>query len=139
MEEAIAAKLLASTALVAVVGSRITWGDRLQGGGYPAVTFGLATNTPVYADGGFQGLTGATLQIDCWAVPADGVNGQSKAMQVARLVMAALQNVTFTQGGVNFVCVIPSSAGRDMPAETDQAGAIVSRRMLEFQLWHKEA
>jgi hypothetical protein len=136
MEEAISTKLLATTALTALVGTRIHWGQRPQAGALPAVTMFVVDSIPVYADDGDHGMTSARVQIDCWASDADGVNGQSKAIQVARQVRAALESVSMTVGGVTFVGVFPNFDAQDYTPEQGQGGVVIYRRSLEFQLMH---
>jgi hypothetical protein len=135
MEEALTAALLASTALVAVVGQRITWGARRQGAGLPAIVLHGIDSIPTYADDGDAGIDGTLVQINCLASDSAGTAGQSTAISVARLVRTALSAVSMTQSGVTFQGVFPDTIDRDLQPE-DVAGVTVYGRSLDYQFWH---
>jgi hypothetical protein len=130
MEAALTDHLLASAALVALVGPRITWDERPQGDALPAVVLQWIDGAPEYSDEGFAGLTAARLQIDCWATHGAGNNGSTLAKEVARLVVAALP-VSITVSGVEFQGIFPEAI-RDFPPEMAAAQIPVFRRSIDY-------
>lgn len=130
MEAALTDHLLASAALVALVGSRITWDERPQGDVLPAVVLQWIDGVPEYSDEGFAGLTASRLQIDCWATHQPGKNGSTLAKQVARLVIAALP-VSITVSDVEFQGIFPETI-RDFPPEMAAAQIPVFRRSIDY-------
>lgn len=127
MEEAFIAKLLASSGLTTLVGTRIQWDQRPQGNDLPAVTLSVISGAPLYTDEGNVGLSNNRVQIDCWA------SGSSSAINVARAVQSALSSVSMTQDGVEFQGVFPDSIQSFV--EMGQGGAVVYRRSLDYDLW----
>jgi len=136
MEEAIVAKLLATSALTVLVGQRIHWDQRPQGSSLPAITIFVVDGAPLYTDEGSAGLRRMLIQIDCWAKNDGGVSGSTKAKLVAREVIAALSSVSMTQSGIEFQGVFYENT-----IDTDeqmQGGEIIYRRILQYELWHLE-
>lgn len=136
MEAALSDYLLASSALVALVGNRITWDERPQGDSLPSVVLQWIDGVPEYSDEGRAGLTTARLQIDCWATHEPGKNGSTLAKEVARLVAAALP-VSMTASGVEFQGVFIDSI-RDFPPEMAAAQIPVFRRSLDYLITFTE-
>ena len=66
MEEAIRAKLLATAALVTLVGSRVDWGLRPAGSELPGVAMFIVGGVPGMTTTGADGWTRYRVQIDAW-------------------------------------------------------------------------
>lgn len=87
MEEILRAALLADTALVALIGGRVTWLDRPQGAGLPAVTLQIVSAPRDYTLDGPVDLLGYGIQVDIWG-------GTYSAMKLtARATIAALHTL----------------------------------------------
>lgn len=80
MEELLIARLLASSALVALVEDRVQFGSREQAAGLPAVTLTKISGAPVYSDEGEAGLDETRVQVDCWG------SSMTSALAVSRAV-----------------------------------------------------
>lgn len=135
MEEAIAAKLLATTALTTLVGTRIQWDQRPQANALPSVTLTVISGAPLYSDEGNTDLVNVRLQIDSWAKDTATQSGSSLAKLVAREVMAALATVHMTVSGVEFQGVFPDNI-QDF-SEQGQGGVQIYRRALDYDIWHE--
>src|SRR5262245_57380375 len=132
LEEALTAKLLADAPLAAVVGTRVTWGRRQQGGALPAIVMHLISSIPNYADEGDVGLDNALVQIDVLAV--DGAtSAEMQTMTVERLVRTALASVSMVQSGVTFQGVFPEDVSSIDYTEDAQAGIPIARRILQYR------
>lgn len=103
MEPALVAKLLASTGVTALVGTRINWSRRPQGEALPAIVLTRISGFPDVHHGGASGLVSSRVQVDCWAASY----GSAKA--TARAVEAAITAKTFTQGAVRFDVILIDS------------------------------
>lgn len=96
MEEALIAKLLATTAIAALVGTRIYPGAKPQGSALPAIVCNLISALPSYSDDGEDGIREDRIQIDCWA------ETYTAAKLTARAVVAALSAFQGTVSGITF-------------------------------------
>jgi len=67
LDQALITFLRATTAITALVGNEINWGNRPQASALPAITLTLVSRIPVDSDEGDSGLFFARVQIDCWA------------------------------------------------------------------------
>jgi hypothetical protein len=96
MEAEYVAQLLRNAGLVALVGDRITWDERDEGGLLPAVVLRLIDGPPSYTLKGRTGFAAALTSADCW-----GATGP-QARAVADAFIAALDGLTapFTQPGL---------------------------------------
>ena len=91
MEEALIAHLLATSALAALIGTRLYPGSRPQGGTLPAITMNVISSTPGYSDDGEDGIQEDRVQFDCWG------NTYTSAKTVAREV---INSISAYQGGI---------------------------------------
>lgn len=66
MEEAVRRLLLDAAPLKALVGTRVDWGVRSQGGSLPAVVIHLISAVPGMTMAGPSGWSRDRLQFDCW-------------------------------------------------------------------------
>ncbi len=87
MEELLRAALLGNTALVALVGQRVTWLTRPQGAALPAVTLQIASAPRAYHMAGPDGLIPYLVQVDVWG------GSYASMKQVSRAVVAALHTL----------------------------------------------
>lgn len=103
MEAALIAKLLANSALTALVSTRINWSRRPQGEALPAVVLHRIDGQPDYHHAGPSGLVVSRVQVDAWA------SSYGSAKSVARAVEAAVTGFAFTQGAIRFDVILVAS------------------------------
>lgn len=129
VEERITAKLLAATAVKALVSTRIFPVSRTQGSALPAVTLQRIDGAPLLADDGDSGLENPRLQIDCWG------KSYTEAKTVARAVVAELNAFDGELSGVH-IPLIELEAERDMPRESGaNSSEYLFRTSLDFLVW----
>lgn len=126
MEEALIARLLADSAVAALVGNRINWVLQLQGRAMPALTLTVISPAADYTYEGRDGLRQSRVQIDAFGATF----GAAKA--VLRAAMAALEpSATFA--GVRF-------QGGFITSERDDGELVgseyVYRSSTDLTLWH---
>lgn len=131
MEEALRSRFLADGAVAALVGTRVTWIDRPQGSGLPAVTLQKITPGRDYTYGGASGSSSPMVQADCWG----GTYAEAKALERAVIAMAERRAVV---GGVKFA---PSfvEAARDMAPEDLPGGGKAYRVSIDLIVWNNPA
>jgi hypothetical protein len=95
VEEALRARLLANTAIAAIVGTKVTWGDRPQNKDLPALVLLLVVPGRDYTHQGADGLTGARVQIEAYGKSA------IQSAQLQGLVTAEMEDPK-TLGSVRF-------------------------------------
>ncbi|RZJ01817.1 MAG: DUF3168 domain-containing protein [Brevundimonas sp.] len=130
MEAALIAHLLATAGITAVVGQRITWGRRDQGGALPAIVLHRIDGAPDYHLTGASGLVESRVQVDCWG------SSYGSAKSVARTVDTALSAARFTQGAVRFDAILIVDERDDTFDETATA---IFRTSLDLQVHHARA
>ncbi|MDZ7906335.1 MAG: DUF3168 domain-containing protein [Cypionkella sp.] len=111
MEEAFRARLLASSGVTALCGTRIDWGSRAQGALLPAIALHGISGAENYHLKGPDGLLQARVQVDCWAMSY----GSAKAL--SRAVLASLSGY---RGG-NFRGVFHEATRDDRESGTNEA------------------
>jgi hypothetical protein len=130
MEQAIIAKLLATGAVAAIVGTRVFPGSRPQASALPALVFNTISGAPVYTDDGEAGLEEARIQIDCWA------ETYSASKTLAGAVKASLSAFSGTSSGVTFQNILIITE-RDRREGGSNAPEYLFRVILEFTVWFK--
>lgn len=130
MEEALIAYLLADAGVTAVVGDRVTPGQRQQGGDLPAAVVHLIGADTQYDDAGTTGLVSSLIQVDCWG------DTYAAAKQAARAIKTALKNFDGTTGGVDFQAVFLEREQDFAPSGGGQA-EYPHRTTLDFNPWHE--
>lgn len=80
MEEDFRALLLADTAVAALVGDRIDWGERPQGAGYPALVLNVITNIEGFHMNGRNRLFEGRVQVDCYGLTYGAAKALSRAV-----------------------------------------------------------
>jgi len=132
MEEALRAKLLATAALTALVGTRVDWGVRSQGATLPAVVLHLSADVPTMNLDKPGAWSSARVAIDCWG------RTHKAARDVANVIarpageggLAGLRDVLSTIKFRTWVL------GRDSDSDTD-AQAVIHRTRLDLRVWYQ--
>lgn len=130
MEAALIAQLLATTGITSLVGQRITWGRRDQGGALPAIVLHRIDGSPDYHLQGASGLVSSRVQVDCWA------SSYGSAKSVARAVDAAMSGVRFVRGAIRFDAVLIIDESDDT---FDESGTALYRTRLDLAVHHASA
>jgi hypothetical protein len=129
VEEDLRSRLIAEAAVLALVGTRVSWVDRPQGSALPAITLQMISPGRIYTHGGANDLADSRVQIDCWG------DSYGAARGVARAVLAAME-AGVTQGNTDFARAFLDGE-RDMPAEDLAGGVKVFRTSMDFIIWHQ--
>ena len=96
MEEALMAKLLASSTITTIFGTRIRWGERGQEDALPTLVLNIVSGQEEITHGGAGQIGMSRVQFDSYGTTAK----QSK--DGAAAVLALLHGAAFTQSGVTF-------------------------------------
>ena len=134
MEEALLARLRASSALAALVATRnsrpaIEWIER--GPGLPCVTLQDVAAGRTYTHDGATGLDQPNIQVDCWA------NTYDEAKVLARAVRDVLEAPAVVSG-IDFDIAF-LVASRAFDPEDLGSGIKVFRQRLDFSVWFQPA
>jgi hypothetical protein len=81
IEEAIIQRLLATSEVATIVGTRVFPGSKPQAAPLPAIVFNKISGAPLYDDKGEVGLDENRLQIDCWAATYSAAKGLARAVR----------------------------------------------------------
>ncbi len=127
MEEAIIARLLATAAVTAIAGQRITPGRRDQGSALPSLVLHKIDAPRGYHLSGDSGLVAARLQIDCWGA------SYASAKLLARAVINALSGVRWAQPGLRIDGILVEDEADDTFDESNQA---LFRTRLDLMVHH---
>jgi hypothetical protein len=131
MEEALVARLLAAPSLSALVGNRITWGERVKKEPLPAITMLGVSPGRNYVHSGADPTGNPRIQFDCYG------STTAQAKTVARALRGVLETRA-TQGGIAFsVALLDAERG---PLIEDVGGGLkVHRYSLDFFVWFSPA
>lgn len=131
MEEALTAHLLATPSLSALVGNRITWGERKNKEAVPAITMLGVYPGRRYLHSGADPTGNPRIQFDCYGATT------AQALAVARALQDALETPA-TQDGIAFsVALLDAQRG---PLIEDVGGRLkVHRYSLDFFVWFSPA
>lgn len=129
--------LLADQTVVAAVGDRIYPRQLPDAPTFPALVVTKASGIGLYTNDGDTGLEDARVQVDCY-----GDQGLSAIMGLRNAVRRRLSAYTTNTRESAGTCVISScfcinEIDLSEPA-TERAGPRLTRRMLEFHIWHRE-
>lgn len=130
LQAGLRARLLADSAVAAIVGARIYWVDRPQETTYPAITLQTISDPRPEHLKGFDGARATRVQVDCWA---KGAAGYGVALSLARAVIAAISPPA-TVSGKRFGR--GSVEGQRDLGETVTDGSFVHRQSVDFSIWH---
>ena len=132
MRKALRAKMLANSALAAIVGTRVYNMDtRPQGGALPAVTIRQINGARQYTHDGVGGLVAARVEVNCYG--ASGADASSLATAARR----AIEGNGFTLDGETVHSVMLQGE-QDFTGEAEAAGVRVYRVALDFEVWFAE-
>lgn len=131
MEEQLVARLLGTPSLSALVGNRITWGERVKKERLPAITMLGVSPGRNYVHGGADPTGNPRVQFDCYGASA------MQAKAVARALRDTLE-APATVGGIAFsVALLDAERG---PLIEDTGGGLkVHRYSLDFFVWFSPA
>jgi hypothetical protein len=130
MEAAIIARLLETSGVAVIAGTRVFPGSRPQASALPSAVFNVISGAPVYTDDGEAGLAENRIQIDCWAATYIAAKG------LAGAVKASLSAFVGTVDGVVFQNIMIINE-RDLREGGSDAAEYLFRTILEFSVWHK--
>lgn len=131
MEEALIAKLLATSSVTALVSQRIQPGRRPQASQLPAIVVNRITGAPVYTDDGEAGLASARVEVDCWATSF------ASAKLTARAVIGSLSAFFGTVGSLTFQNIL-LDAERDFSEGGANDTQYLYRTNLDFIVWYEK-
>jgi len=131
MRAAFIGALRADSAVAALVGARVHYLLRPQGGALPAVTCQQISGARLYSHEGPGGLVNGRMQVDCWAETAAG------AAALATAVRRAIEGNGFSAGGET-VDSAQLIAEQDFSEKAEADGVRVFRASLDFGIWFKE-
>ena len=131
MEEALTARLLGSPALAALVGNRITWGERVEKEPLPAITMLGVSPGRNYVHGGADLTGNPRVQFDCYGAT------RAEAKAVADALRDTLETPA-TQSGIAFSVAL-LDAERGPLIEDVGGGRKVHRYSSDFIIWFSPA
>jgi hypothetical protein len=125
MEESLIAKLLANTAIAAMVGDAVEWVDRPDA--LPAITLMQVGPGRIYTHDGADNLTQPLIQFDFWG------RSQKEAALLERLVTAEMETASIN-GGVAFGMAF-LEAQNDFDPEKMDGGVTAYRRTSDWRIY----
>lgn len=128
MKEALRSRLLADSAIAAIVGQNVAWDDRPRADGLPALVLAQIAPGRDYTHDGADALQMPWVQFDLFAADAATLN----ALEAA--IIAEMETQPVTVGGIKFGMGF-LEASRTMPTDVLDGNTIVRARMLEFRFW----
>jgi hypothetical protein len=128
MEEGIIARLLATSAVTALVAQRVYPGRRPQASALPAIDLNTISGAPTYTNDGESGLASARVEINCWG------DSYTSAKLLARAVKTSLSAFVGEAGGITFQNVL-LDAERDFSETGGNQAEYLFRTNLDFIVW----
>src|SRR4051812_35335765 len=133
MEEALRARLLAMAVLTGLVGSRVAWGGRPQGGPLPAGALHLIDGISQINLAAPADWRSERVQTDCLA------RTHKAARDIADIIGAkatdgGLHGLRDDFGGIRARIFVIARAG---DSDTDTGGVMVHRARLDLNIWWK--
>ncbi len=129
MQGALRARLIAASAVNALVAGRIYWVDRPQGTALPAITLQVISDERSQDMEGFVSARATNVQVDCWAI------SYATKAQIAEAVIAALVPAE-TSNGVKFLRAFVDSI-RDLGERVETT--FYHRTSIDLIVWHTTA
>lgn len=126
-QEGVRARLIADSAVAAIVGDRVAWMARAKGAPLPAIVLQVVSDPRPSHLKGLEGARSTTVQCDCWA------EDYGAAVALARAAIAALvppETITGKQFGNAQVI-----GQRDLSEDTDD-GKFLHRQSVDFIIRH---
>tara|TARA_R100000808_G_scaffold19186_1_gene41766 strand:- start:281 stop:694 length:414 start_codon:yes stop_codon:yes gene_type:complete len=132
IEAGIYSRLSGSTAITALVGTRVYPQAVPQGASYPNVAFSVVTDEVIHSTTGPTTLRQASLEVDCYSQ-----NSYSTAISISEAVIEQLNTNSTTFGSINIENSHVTSAG-DLPAikPTDGSDDYIYGRSLDIDLFY---
>jgi hypothetical protein len=132
IEAGIYSRLSGSTAIVALVGTRVYPQAIPQGSGYPNIAFAVTSDEVIHSTTGPTTLRQASLEIDCYSQ-----NSYSTAIEVAEAVVKQLNTNSTTFGSISVENSHVTGAG-DLPAitPTDGSDDYIYGRSIDVDLFY---
>ncbi len=125
-QASIRARLIADSAVAAVVGARVHWVERPQLSGLPAITLQTVSDPRPQHLKGNDGARATRVQVDCWSAK------YADALSLARKVIGALANPA-TISGKRFGATRVDGQ-RDLGEDVN--GTFVHRQSVDLNIWH---
>lgn len=129
MEESLRSLLIADAGIIAVVGSRVTWGERPRGSALPSIVLHLIDGMPEYVMQGEAGLFRSMVQADCWA------KTYAEAKSAARATKAVLSGYSGEFNGIVFRGIFVESE-RDLSDDGTESDDQLFRISIDLQLYY---
>ncbi len=129
MKDALTAYLLAQAPLTGVIGQRLSWNERPQAEGLPALGLARVSAGISYHHGGATKLERARVQADCWGRTGLDCEAVYAALRTAVEAMHEVRAGTMLDRG--FI-----EEPIDAPPEDLGGGQIVHRIIVDFFVWH---
>lgn len=127
LQSGLRSRLLADVAVAAAVGTRVSWVDRPQGSGLPAIVLQVVSDPrPAH----LKGLAGARMtrvQMDVFAA------AYGAALALARAAIAAVKDPA-TVSGKSFG---PAFVDGQRDLAEDVSGTLVHRQSVDLMVWHE--
>ena len=132
IEAGIYSRLSGSTAITALVGTRVYPQAVPQGASYPNVAFSVVTDEVIHSTTGPTTLRQASLEVDCYSQ-----NSYSTAISISEAVIKQLNTNSTVFGSINVENSHVTSAG-DLPAinPTDGSDDYIFGRSLDIDLFY---
>lgn len=131
MEEALVAKLLATSSITNLVSDRINWMDRQQGvPDLPALVLTRISQIGQVTNEGPDGLDETTIQFDCLG------ESFASALSLSRAVKSALVGAKFLQSSVRFQGVFHESERDSFEDLGERSPQRIYRVSVDLRLWH---
>lgn len=130
IEEAIIQRLLATSGVTSIVGTRVFPGAKPGGASLPAIVFNKISGGPIYADEGEVGLDESRIQIDCWGAT------YTAAKNLSRAVRGSLSGYVGTsQGTETLFCSLDIE--RDIRESGSNASEYLYRTSMDFLILNR--
>jgi len=132
VEELVIGRLLATSSVTSIVGTRIFPGVRPQGSVLPSIVFNKISGGPLYDDEGEVGLDQDRVQIDSWSTD------YTEAKSLSREVRASLSAYFGTTSGVeSLYCHLDSE--RDLVETGSNNAEYLHRVSMDFIILNRSA
>jgi hypothetical protein len=123
METALRTRLIEDPAVAALTAARVSWLERPQGEGFPAITLQMIDDPREQHLRGLESLQTALVQLDVWALTYASANAVKGAAIAALLPAATVGSVRFQRSFVR---------SRDLSERTDTK--LIFRPSLDFTI-----
>lgn len=126
-QEALRARLIAESAVAAIIGARVSWVDRPQKEKLPGLTLQVTADPRPQNLKGFDGARATRVQADCWSLKYGEAVALARAVITAVAAPATINGKTFGNAQVE--------GQRDL-GERIGDGTFVHRQSVDLTIWH---